>query len=306
MLTFHICKSAVIPRPFNLDQINHETNAFKTAFVNVKCCSRQFLEETDTIDTEPEQKSCVNLTVQNQSKHNQILPVRVIADLTKITDANQAHFNIAASDMASGMTCEAVEHLEQVQLHQNLHRKAAKKVAKPHGTFAHPLQSLNPAEAEQEMNIAFQKSNDLKHVSVNLSTSIGLINHSNLIDENRKSPPLRDITLDAFSQKNKNLVVHAVHLHDNCNNPELCDGCSDKGKMRKKARVLDRAMSTITREVRRNPLGCSKDVFENADIPAQINWMPYPEDGCKMWKCRGSPSIKRYPQEREWSGQKIT
>ena len=46
--------------------------------------------------------------------------------------------------------------------------------------------------------------------------------------------------------------------------------------MRKKARVLHRAISRITREVRRNPLGCSKDVFENADS-----------------------------QEREWSGQKI-
>ena len=100
-------------------------------------------------------------------------------------------------------------------MHQNLYRKAAKKEGKPHGTFAHRLQSLNPAEAEQEMNIAFQKSNYLKHVSVNLSTSIGLINHSTLIDENRDSPPLRDITLDAFSQENKNLVVHAVHLHRN-------------------------------------------------------------------------------------------
>ena len=89
-------------------------------------------------------------------------------------------------------------------------------------------------------------------------------------------------------------------------NPELCDGRSDKGKMRKKARVLHRAMSTITREVRRNPLGCSIDVFENADIPAQINWMPYPEDVYKMWKGRGSPCIKGYPQEREWSRQKIT
>ena len=89
-------------------------------------------------------------------------------------------------------------------------------------------------------------------------------------------------------------------------NPELCDGRSDKGKIRKNARVLHRAMCMTTREVRRNPLGCSKDVFENADVPAQINSMPYPEDGCKMWKARGSSSNKGYPQEREWSGQKIT
>ena len=82
-------------------------------------------------------------------------------------------------------------------------------------------------------------------------------------------------------------------------NPELCDGRSDKGKMRKKARVLHRVMSRITREVRPNPLGCSKDVFENADFPAQINSMAYPEDSCKICKARGLPSIKGYPQERE-------
>ena len=67
------------------------------------------------------------------------------------------------------------------------------------------------------MNIAFQKSNDLKHVSMNLLTSIVVINHSTLIDENRDLPSLSDITLDPFSQENKNLVVDAVHLHDNCN-----------------------------------------------------------------------------------------
>ena len=64
-------------------------------------------------------------------------------------------------------------------------------------------------------------------------------------------------------------------------------------------------MSGIIREVHCNPLGCSKDVFENADVAAQINSMPYPEDGCKMMKARGTPSITGYPLEREWSGQKI-
>ena len=63
-------------------------------------------------------------------------------------------------------------------------------------------------------------------------------------------------------------------------------------------------MSWISREVRRKPLGCSKDVFKNADVPAQINSMSYPEDGSKIWKARGSPSIKGYPQERGWSGKK--
>ena len=100
--------------------------------------------------------------------------------------------------------------------------------------------------------------------------------------------------------------------HDICTikriviNSELCDGRSDKGKIPKKAPELHRAMSRIKRELRHNPLGCSKDVFENADVPVQINSMPYPEEDCKMWKARGSPSIKGYPQERGWSGKKIT
>ena len=82
-------------------------------------------------------------------------------------------------------------------------------------------------------------------------------------------------------------------------NPELCDGRSDKGKIRKKAPELHRAMTRIKRELCRNPLGCSKDVFEYPDFPVQINSTPYPE-------ARGSPSINGYPQERGWSGQKIT
>ena len=50
-------------------------------------------------------------------------------------------------------------------------------------------------------------------------------------------------------------------------NPELCNGRSDKGKIRKKASVSHRAMSRIKKEIRRNPLGTSKEVFENADVP---------------------------------------
>ena len=38
-------------------------------------------------------------------------------------------------------------------------------------------------------------------------------------------------------------------------NPELCNGCSDKGKIRKKAPVSHRTMSRIKREICRNPLG---------------------------------------------------
>ena len=49
-------------------------------------------------------------------------------------------------------------------------------------------------------------------------------------------------------------------------NPELCNRRSDKGKIRKKAPVLHRTMSRIKREICRNPLGTSKEVFENADV----------------------------------------
>ena len=204
----------VIPGPFNLDQIHHETNAFKTPFVNVKCCSSKFLEEPDTINIESEQKFYVNLAVYNQSKHDQILPVGVIADLTKMTDAYQADFHLAASDMASDMACEAVAHLEQVQLHQNLYRKAVKKDAKTHGTFGYSFHSFNPADAAKEMNIAFRKSNES---CFSQFTNLYCANHSTLLDENRDLPPLSDLTLDSFSQEYKNLVVDAVHLHDNCN-----------------------------------------------------------------------------------------
>ena len=67
----------------------------------MKCCSSKFLEEPDTVDIEPEQKLDVILAVCNQSKHDQILPVGVIADLTKMTDAHEADFHLAAADMAS-------------------------------------------------------------------------------------------------------------------------------------------------------------------------------------------------------------
>ena len=50
-------------------------------------------------------------------------------------------------------------------------------------------------------------------------------------------------------------------------NPELCNGCSDKGKIRKKVTVSHRAMSRIKREVRRKPIETSKKVFENAGVP---------------------------------------
>lgn len=59
-------------------------------------------------------------------------------------------------------------------------------------------------------------------------------------------------------------------------NPALCNGRSDKGKIRKKAPLLQRTMNMIKREVRRNPLGTSKEVFANAGVP----------DVAKSTRCR--------------------
>ena len=95
------------------------------------------------------------------------------------------------------MACEAVEHLEEVQFHQNLYCKAVEKEAKTHGTFAHSFHSFNPADAEKEINIAFQKA--MNHVSVNSPTSIVLI----ILDENRDLPPLSDLTFFFFSRVQK-------------------------------------------------------------------------------------------------------
>jgi hypothetical protein len=140
----------VIPGPINLDQIQHKTNAFKTTFVNVKCSSNKFLEEPNNIEIEPEQKFYVNLAVYNQSKHTETLPVGVIADITPMTDEHQADFSKAASETASDMACEAVEQLEQVQLHKNLYRKAQHKQAKVcHDILPHPFQSFNPLHAQK-------------------------------------------------------------------------------------------------------------------------------------------------------------
>ena len=61
-------------------------------------------------------------------------------------------------------------------------------------------------------------------------------------------------------------------------------------------------MTRIKRDDRRNTLGCSKDVLENADVPVQINSIPYPEDGCKMWKARGSINLKRISTRKKEGG----
>ena len=51
------------------------------------------------------------------------------------------------------------------------------------------------------------------------------------------------------------------------NKPESCNGRSDKGKLRKSTRVSHRALNLIKREVSRNPLQSSKEVFEGAGVP---------------------------------------
>ena len=73
----------------------------------------------------------------------------------------------------------------------------------------------------------------------------------------------------ALSQAEKSRELDRDHrtIKKCVTNPELCNGRSDKGKISKKAPVSHRAMSRIKREIRRNPLGTSKDVFENADVP---------------------------------------
>ena len=63
-------------------------------------------------------------------------------------------------------------------------------------------------------------------------------------------------------------------------------------------------MSRIIRELRRNPLGCSKDVFENADVPVQINSMPYPEEGSKCEKPEDHPPLKDIYKKEDGVGKK--
>ena len=60
---------------------------------------------------------------------------------------------------------------------------------------------------------------------------------------------------------------------------ELCNGRSDKGKIRKRAPFSLRAMNKIKREVRRNPCKTSKTVFQMLMYPKQLS--AYPEKRCK-------------------------
>ena len=125
-----------------------------------------------------------------------------------MTDEHQADFSKAASETASDMVCEAVEQLEQVQLHQNLYRKAQHKQAKVcHDTLPHPFQSFNPLHAQKEMNIAFRKNSEPRFSQL---TNLYCANHLILSDESRDLPPLSDTTLDPFSEDYKDMVVEAT------------------------------------------------------------------------------------------------
>ena len=63
--------------------------------------------------------------------------------------------------------------------------------------------------------------------------------------------------------------LHRDHrtIKEYCIDLELYNGRSDKGKIHKKANLSRRTLSMIKREVCRNPLGSSKQVFENAGVP---------------------------------------
>ena len=64
------------------------------------------------------------------------------------------------------------------------------------------------------MNIAFRKNSE---PSFSQLTNLYCANHLILSDESRDLPLLSDTTLDPFSEDYKDMVVEAIHLHDNCN-----------------------------------------------------------------------------------------
>ena len=106
----------------------------------------------------------------------------------------------------------------------------------------------------------------------------------------------------ALSQAEKSKIVQRLHnkistldiakeLHRDhrtikryCTNPQLCNGRSDKGKNRRKPFLSRRTMSKIKREVRRNPLETSKQVFEKVGVP----------DVPKTTRCRILKTIAKY------------
>ena len=98
----------VTPSPLNLDQIHPETTAFHPAYVNTKCCSGKFADQSSTAEIKPEQRFYINLAIYNQSKQPQTLPRGVVATITPMTDGHRADLFVAASDTASDMATEAV------------------------------------------------------------------------------------------------------------------------------------------------------------------------------------------------------
>ena len=76
----------------------------------------------------------------------------MVATITPMTDVHRADLFVAASDTASDMATEAVEHLEQVHLHQNLYRNTLERKNQNRNTLPNPFQSFNPSHAQKEMN----------------------------------------------------------------------------------------------------------------------------------------------------------
>ena len=130
-----------------------------------------------------------------------------------MTDAHRADLFVAASDTASDMATEAVEHLEQVHLHQNFYRNTLERKNQNRKTLPNPFQSFNPSHAQKEMNIAFHY-NAISCFSQ--FTNLYCANHSALMDEDRDLPPLSDVSLDPFSLEYQDMFIDAVHLHDSC------------------------------------------------------------------------------------------
>ena len=88
----------VIPGPLNLDEIHHETTAFHPPYVNTKCCSSKFADQSNTVEIEPEQRFYINLAIYNQSKQPQTLSRGVVVTITPMTDVHRAELFVAASD----------------------------------------------------------------------------------------------------------------------------------------------------------------------------------------------------------------
>ena len=110
-----------------------------------------------------------------------------------MTDAHRADLSVAASDTVSDMATEAIAHLEQVHLHENLYRNTLPRKTQTGNTLPSPFKSFNPSHAQKKINIAFHHN-----VVSCFSHFTDLYCGNRLIDEDRDLPPLGDTSLDLF------------------------------------------------------------------------------------------------------------